>query len=62
MATNKKGGGSSIVLILFLVFFVLSTLILGITTYLAYSEQEKMLGTQKKAEPNNTPQMPPQIR
>ncbi|NBO92146.1 MAG: hypothetical protein EBV06_07495 [Planctomycetia bacterium] len=42
MASNKRdGSGSNFGLIITLVFFVLSTVILGITTYLSYAELEK---------------------
>jgi hypothetical protein len=42
MASKKRdGGGSNFGLIITLVFFVLSTVILGITTYLSYAELEK---------------------
>ena len=42
MASKKRDdGGSNFGLIITLVFFVLSTVILGITTYLSYAEIEK---------------------
>src|SRR5262245_26461805 len=37
---KKKDGGSNLGLIITLVFFVLSTVILGVTTYMGYSDQE----------------------
>lgn len=49
MAT-KKPGGSNLGLIITLVFFVLTTVVLGITTYLGYSDQEKLVNEKKKAE------------
>jgi len=42
---KKKGGGSNLGLIITLVFFVLSTVILGVTTYMGFSE----LDTKEKA-------------
>ncbi len=50
MATKKQGGGSNIGLIITLVFFVLTTVILGVTTYLGYSEQEANTKKVKDAE------------
>lgn len=50
MATKKRGGsGSNLGLIITLVFFVLSTIILGVTTYLGYSELETKEAAKKKA-------------
>lgn len=40
MAKKRGGGGSNLGLIITLVFFVLSTVILGVTTYMGYSDQE----------------------
>jgi hypothetical protein len=49
MATKKPEGGSNLGLIITLVFFVLTTVILGVTTYLGYSEQDKFVSEAKKA-------------
>jgi len=51
MATKKRGGGggSNLGLIITLVFFVLSTIILGVTTYLGYSELDSKESKVKKA-------------
>lgn len=40
MAKKRGAGGSNLGLIITLVFFVLSTVILGVTTYMGYSDQE----------------------
>ena len=42
MAKKKDGSGSNLGLIVTLVFFVLATVILGVTTYMGYSDQAKM--------------------
>jgi len=42
MAKKRGGEGSNLGLIITLVFFVLSTVILGVTTYMGFSDQEKM--------------------
>lgn len=41
MAKKKDGSGSNLGLIITLVFFVLSTVILGVTTYMGFSAQEE---------------------
>jgi hypothetical protein len=54
MATKKQGGGSNTGLIVTLVFFVLTTVILGVTTYTGYSEQEANTKKVKDAEAKAT--------
>jgi flagellar basal body-associated protein FliL len=41
MAKKKDGSGSNLGLIITLVFFVLSTVILGVTTYMGFSAQDE---------------------
>ncbi len=49
MAKKRGGGsGSNLVLILTLVFFILATVILGVTTYMGYSEVDKAVGEKEK--------------
>ena len=51
MASKKRdAGGSNFGLIITLVFFVLSTVILGVTTYLSYAELEKKEKDKAEAE------------
>lgn len=40
MAKKKSGSGSNLGVIITLVFFVLATVLLGVTTYMGYSDQE----------------------
>ena len=47
---KKKGGGTNLGLIITLVFFVLTTVILGVTTYMGYSDQETKETAKKEAE------------
>jgi hypothetical protein len=47
---KKKDGGSNLGLIITLVFFVLSTVILGVTTYMGYSDQEAKEKAKSEAE------------
>ena len=47
---KKKTDGSNLGLIITLVFFVLTTVILGVTTYMGYSEQGEKETAKKKAE------------
>ena len=42
MAKKRGGGGSNMGLIITLIFFVLATLILGVTTYFGFADQEAM--------------------
>jgi hypothetical protein len=44
------GGGSNLPLIMTLVFFILSTVILGVTTYMGYNEVDKAKEGEKKAQ------------
>lgn len=46
---KKKEGGSNLGLIVTLVFFVLATVILGVTTYMGYSDQDAKQKEAKKA-------------
>jgi len=50
MAKKRGEGGSNLGLIITLVFFVLSTVILGVTTYIGYSGQEQLVQAKDKAE------------
>jgi len=50
MAKKREGGGSNLGLIITLVFFVLSTVILGVTTYMGFSDIEKKEKEKKDAE------------
>jgi len=50
MAKKRAGEGSNLGLIITLVFFVLSTVILGVTTYMGFSEQEKLVKEKQDAE------------
>jgi hypothetical protein len=50
MAKKRDGGGSNMGLITTLIFFVLATCILGVTTWLGFSEQDKLNTEKKKAE------------
>ena len=51
MASKKRdGSGSNLGLIITLVFFVLTTVLLGVTTYLAYSDNEAKDKAKKTAE------------
>jgi hypothetical protein len=51
MASKKRdGGGSNLGLIITLVFFVLTTVILGVTTYMGFSELEAKEKTKRDAE------------
>ena len=47
---KKKGGGSNLGLIITLVFFVLTTVILGVTTYMGYNEIDKHETAKKEAD------------
>jgi chemotaxis protein histidine kinase CheA len=47
---KKKGDGKNLGLIITLVFFVLTTVILGVTTYMGYSDIEAKEGAKKEAE------------
>ena len=47
---KKKSGGSNLGLIITLVFFVLTTVILGVTTYMGFSDQEVKEAAKKEAE------------
>jgi len=48
---NKRGGeGSNLGLIMTLVFFILTTVVLGVTTYMGYSEVDKAVEAKKGAE------------
>jgi hypothetical protein len=47
---KKKGTGTNLGLIITLVFFVLTTVILGVTTYMGYSDQEVKEAAKKEAE------------
>jgi len=47
---KKKGGGSNLGLIITLVFFVLTTVILGVTTYMGYNEIDKHEAAKKEAD------------
>jgi hypothetical protein len=46
---KKRGGGSNMGLIVTLIFFVLATLILGVTTYFGFADQEAMKKTKDDA-------------
>ena len=47
---KKKGDGKNLGLIITLVFFVLTTVILGVTTYMGFSDQETKEAAKKEAE------------
>jgi len=50
MAKKRGESGSNLGLIITLVFFVLSTVILGVTTYIGYSGQDQLVKEKDKAE------------
>jgi hypothetical protein len=51
---KKKGDGKNLGLIITLVFFVLTTVILGVTTYMGFSDQETKEAAKKEAEKSKT--------
>ncbi len=50
MAKKRGGEGSNLGLIMTLVFFILTTVVLGVTTYMGYSEVDKAVEAKKGAE------------
>jgi hypothetical protein len=49
MAKKRGGGGSNLGLIITLIFFILTTVILGVTTYMGYNEVDKAVEKEKAA-------------